>query len=139
MVTRPPDDVTLIGRRTAQRATVLAALMDASGFVGARALHASLQAEGAHIGLSTVYRTLGALAEAGRADVVRDRGGERLYRHRSSAEHRHYLLCRACGMSMPIDSAAVETWAEHIAGSSGFAEVEHTVELTGLCPDCRSN
>ncbi|GGU33225.1 Fur family transcriptional regulator [Streptomyces violascens] len=137
MVTSPADDVTLIGRRTAQRATVLAALIQAGGFVGARALHASLQRDGSHIGLSTVYRTLGALADAGRADVVRDRGGERLYRHRPSAEHRHYLLCRACGMSMPIDSAAVETWAEHIARSSGFAEVEHTVELTGLCPDCR--
>ncbi|WP_078966945.1 metal ABC transporter permease [Streptomyces sp. WM6378] len=74
---------------------------------------------------------------AARRVPVRDRGGERLYRHRPSAEHRHYLLCRTCSLSMPIDSAAVETWAEHIARSSGFAEVEHTVELTGLCPDCR--
>nr|WP_262928640.1 Fur family transcriptional regulator [Streptomyces sp. CBMA152] len=112
-------------------------MIQAGGFVGARTLYTSLRTDGAHIGLSTVYRTLGALAEAGRADVVRDRGGERLYRHRPSAEHRHYLLCRTCGMSMEIDSAAVETWAEHIARSSGFAEVEHTVELTGLCPDCR--
>ncbi|MFI6468997.1 Fur family transcriptional regulator [Streptomyces sp. NPDC050516] len=138
MVTTPPDDVTLIGRRTAQRATVLKALREAHGFVGARTLHASLEAAGSHIGLSTVYRTLGALAAADRADVVRTRVGERLFRHRPAAEHRHYLLCRDCGLGMPIDADDVESWAERIARSSGFDEVEHTVELTGICPDCRA-
>ncbi|MFI6684804.1 Fur family transcriptional regulator [Streptomyces sp. NPDC050485] len=130
------DEVTLLGRRTTQRAVVLQALIEAGGFVGSRTLHASLRAAGSGIGLSTVYRTLGGLAEAGRADVVRDRGGERLFRHRPTAEHRHYLLCRLCGMSLAVDSAAVESWADRIARLSGFAEVEHTLELTGVCPDC---
>lgn len=134
----PADDLALIGRRTAQRAGVVRALIDHGGFVGARALHGILEAQGARVGLNTVYRTLAALVDAGRADVVRDRGGERLFRHRPFPEHQHYLLCRACGLSTPVDSEAVETWAERVAEASGFAEVEHTVELTGLCPRCRS-
>ncbi|MFD7013185.1 Fur family transcriptional regulator [Streptomyces sp. NPDC059928] len=138
MMTTPPDDVNLIGRRTAQRATVLKALREAQGFVGARTLHTSLEAAGSHIGLSTVYRTLGALAAADRADVVRTKVGERLFRHRPATEHRHYLLCRDCGLGMPIDAEDVESWAERITAASGFAEVEHTVELTGVCPDCRA-
>uniref|UniRef100_A0AAU2V6W5 Transcriptional repressor n=1 Tax=Streptomyces sp. NBC_00003 TaxID=2903608 RepID=A0AAU2V6W5_9ACTN len=138
-MTTPPDDLSLIGRRTAQRALVLQALIDAGGFVGARTLHAALQKAGSRIGLSTVYRTLGALAAADRADVVRTRVGERLFRHRPAAEHRHYLLCRGCGLGMPIDADDVESWAERIAKSSGFDEVEHTVELTGVCPDCRTS
>lgn len=133
----PADDVDLIGRRTAQRTSVVKALIDHGGFVGARALHDVLRMQGARVGLNTVYRTLAALVEAGRADVVRDRGGERLFRHRPFPEHQHYLLCRACGLSTPVDSEAVETWAERVADISGFAEVEHTVELTGLCPQCR--
>ncbi|MFD7168858.1 Fur family transcriptional regulator [Streptomyces violascens] len=137
-MTTPPDDVNLIGRRTAQRATVLKALIEAHGFVGARTLHAALEEAGSHIGLSTVYRTLGALAAADRADVVRTRVGERLFRHRPAAEHRHYLLCRDCGLGMPIDAEDIESWAERITAASGFAEVEHTVELTGVCPDCRA-
>jgi Fur family ferric uptake transcriptional regulator len=134
----PADDLDLIGRRTAQRTTVVRALIDHGGFVGARALHDVLQAGGSRVGLNTVYRTLAALVDAGRADVVHDRGGERLFRYCPSAQHRHYLLCRACGLSTPVDSDAVETWAEHVARASGFAEVEHTVELTGLCAQCRA-
>jgi Fur family ferric uptake transcriptional regulator len=134
----PADDLDLIGRRTAQRTSVVRALIDHGGFVGARALHDVLKVRGARVGLNTVYRTLAALVDAGRADVVRDRGGERLFRHRPFPEHQHYLLCRACGLSIPVDSAAVETWAEHVARMSGFAEVEHTVELSGLCPQCRT-
>ncbi|MEV6507797.1 Fur family transcriptional regulator [Streptomyces sp. NPDC051642] len=134
----PADDLDLIGRRTAQRTSVVGALIDHGGFVGARALHEALRIQGARVGLNTVYRTLAALVDAGRADVVRDRGGERLFRHRPFPEHQHYLLCRACGLSTPVDSEAVETWAERVADTSGFAEVEHTVELTGLCPQCRA-
>ncbi|MGW3102930.1 Fur family transcriptional regulator [Streptomyces sp. NPDC001100] len=135
----PADDLALIGRRTAQRAYVVRALINHGGFVGARALHGILEAGGARVGLNTVYRTLAALVGAGRADVVRDRGGERLFRHRPFPEHQHYLLCRVCGLGTPVDSEAVERWAEGVAEASGFAEVEHTVELTGLCPRCRSN
>ncbi|WP_043678947.1 Fur family transcriptional regulator [Streptomyces xylophagus] len=138
-MSEPADDLDLIGRRTAQRTSVVGALIDHGGFVGARALHDALRTQGARVGLNTVYRTLAALVEAGRADVVRDRGGERLFRHRAFPEHQHYLLCRACGLSTPVDSETVETWAARVADISGFAEVEHTVELTGLCPRCRAS
>ncbi|MGW3288668.1 Fur family transcriptional regulator [Streptomyces sp. NPDC001002] len=135
----PADDLDLIGRRTAQRTSVVRALIDHGDFVSARALHDVLRDHGARVGLNTVYRTLAALVDAGRADVVRDRGGERLFRHRPFPGHQHYLLCRVCGLSVLVDSAAVETWAERVADVSGFADVEHTVELTGLCPRCRSS
>jgi Fur family ferric uptake transcriptional regulator len=131
----PPADVELIGRRTPQRSTVLGALIGSAEFLSAQALHLRLLAAGEHVGLSTVYRTLTALAEAGRADVVRDPGGERLFRYRPSPQHRHYLLCRVCGTGLPVDSSLVESWAAGISASSGFADVQHTVELTGTCPD----
>ncbi|POX51212.1 Fur family transcriptional regulator [Streptomyces sp. Ru72] len=129
-------DVTLIGRRTQQRTLVVEALIRADGFVGAQSLHSRLAAAGSPVGLSTVYRTLTALADAGRADVVRDPGGERLFRHRPGPEHRHYLICTECGLSRPVDSGPVEEWANTIAQTSGFANVRHTVELSGVCPDC---
>ncbi|WP_107116443.1 hypothetical protein [Streptomyces sp. NRRL F-4489] len=77
-----------------------------------------------------------AFAEAGRADVVRDGTGERLFRHRPGPDHRHYLIRTACGLSLPVDADPVETWAEKIARTSGFAHVRHTAELSGRCPDC---
>jgi Fur family ferric uptake transcriptional regulator len=128
--------VELIGRRTPQRATVLAALVAVADFTSAQSLHAYLLSTGDRVGLSTVYRTLTALSDAGRADVVRDPGGERLFRYRPNEEHQHYLLCRSCGLGLPVDATLVESWAAAISASSGYADVQHTVELTGTCPDC---
>ncbi|MFJ8361880.1 Fur family transcriptional regulator [Streptomyces sp. NPDC093984] len=133
---RTPAEVALIGRHTHQRSVVLKALIRADGFVGAQALHAQLAANGTPVGLSTVYRTLTRLADAGRADLVRDAGGERLFRYRPGPDHRHYLICTECGLSRPVDSGPIEDWADAIAQDSGFANVRHTVELSGVCPDC---
>jgi len=132
----PSYDVTLIGRLTQPRTVVVEALIRADGFVGAQALHHRLAEAGSPVGLSTVYRTLAGLADVGRADVVRDTTGERLFRYRPGPEHRHYLVCTECGLSRPVDSATVEEWADAIARTSGFANVRHTVELSGVCPDC---
>lgn len=131
-----PDITKSIGRLTPQRTEVLRALAGCEDFVSAQLLHAGLLATGSRVGLSTVYRTLTALAAVGRADVVRDANGERLFRYRPGTDTRHYLICRQCGLSQPVDSTAVEAWADRIAEMSGFADVHHTVELTGTCTAC---
>ncbi|MCZ9349441.1 transcriptional repressor [Streptomyces mutabilis] len=125
-------------RPTRQRKAVLSALHDRVGFTSAQELHEALEAEGVTIGLTTVYRTLHTLDRLGQVDVVRERTGERLYRPRPTDGHRHYLVCRDCGHSAAVEADAVERWAEDVARSTGFAEVEHTVELTGVCHHCRA-
>ncbi|TWF71484.1 Fur family transcriptional regulator [Kitasatospora viridis] len=130
-------DAGVPGRPTPRRTEVVRALAAVGEFVSAQLLYARLVNGGSRVGLSTVYRTLAALAEAGRADMVRDANGERLFRYRPGPDHQHYLLCRGCGLSTPVDSGAVEAWADRVAELSGFAEVRHTVELSGLCGDCR--
>ncbi|MEW2134704.1 transcriptional repressor [Streptomyces sp. NPDC005435] len=125
-------------RSTRQRAAVLLVLRDAATFVSATELHAALTADGAAIGLTTVYRTLRVLERTGHVDVMRDKTGERLYRPRPADGHRHYLVCRRCGHSRPVDADSVERWAESLTASTGFTEVEHTLELTGVCEPCQS-
>ncbi|MFF9486303.1 Fur family transcriptional regulator [Streptomyces sp. NPDC014676] len=124
-------------RTTPRRAAVLEALRDRDDFVSAQSLHAALAADGTAVGLTTVYRTLRLLEAAGRVDVVRDSGGERFYRTRPDAGHRHYLVCRVCGLSLAVDSGEVEEWVARIARDIGFHAVHHTVELTGVCDGCR--
>jgi Fur family ferric uptake transcriptional regulator len=128
------DDVGL--RRTRQRGAILGALGDCADFVSARELHALLSSSGETIGLTTVYRALHDLERAELVDVVRDESGGRYYRQRPTAGHRHYLICRCCGLSRPVDAEVVERWAERVAVDSGFTDVEHVLELTGVCADC---
>jgi Fur family ferric uptake transcriptional regulator len=124
-------------RSTRQRNAVLRVLRESPGFVSARELHEALRAGGTAIGLTTVYRTLGTLERDGHVDIVRDRAGERLYRPRPADGHRHYLVCRRCGLSLAVEAGAVERWAETAAADTGFADIEHTVELTGVCGHCQ--
>jgi len=37
--------------------------------------------------------------------------------------------------SVEVEGRVVEQWAEKVAAEAGFASVDHTVELFGLCPD----
>ncbi|MCT7356151.1 transcriptional repressor [Streptomyces sp. 15-116A] len=124
-------------RPTRQRKAILRALHERAGFTSAQELHEALEADGITIGLTTVYRTLSALERAGQVDVVRERTGQRLYRTRPTDGHRHYLVCRDCGFSTAVEAEAVERWAEYVAESTGFTDVEHIVELTGVCDRCR--
>ncbi|MFD4529470.1 Fur family transcriptional regulator [Streptomyces sp. NPDC058470] len=124
-------------RTTRQRATVLRVLTGCKDFVSAQELYGLMTADGTRIGLTTVYRALRDLEASGGVDVVRDDAGERLYRRRPDDGHRHYLICRGCGRSRPVDSDVVVQWAGQIASDTGFAAVEHTVALTGTCAGCQ--
>nr|WP_093839395.1 Fur family transcriptional regulator [Streptomyces aidingensis] len=123
-------------RPTPQRAAVQEALARCQDFVSAQVLHALLTSDGRRVGLTTVYRALHELEAAGGVDVIGDGDGGRLYRRRPAEGHRHYLICRSCGRSRPVEAEAVERWAERVAREAGYATVEHTVELSGVCPRC---
>ncbi len=101
-------------------------------------LHDELRAAGENVGLTTVYRTLQGLADAGDVDVLRTADGEAIYRRCGTAEHHHHLVCRACGTSVEVASDEVERWAETTAEHHGFTDVEHTAELYGVCGSCKA-
>lgn len=124
------------GRATRQRAAVAAALAEADEFRSAQELHDLLKHRGDSVGLTTVYRTLQSLADAGEVDVLRTKDGESIYRRCSTGDHHHHLVCRQCGKAVEVEGPAVERWAESIAAEHGFVEVGHTVEVFGICGDC---
>lgn len=126
----------LPGRRsTKQRAAVVDLLSDVEDFRSAQELHDELRKRGDGIGLTTVYRTLQSLAEAGEIDVLRTDSGEAVYR-RCSSHHHHHLVCRHCGFTVEIEGPTVERWAEKIASGNGFSQISHTVEIAGTCATC---
>jgi Fur family transcriptional regulator, ferric uptake regulator len=122
-------------RNTRQRGALSGLLADLEGFHSAQDLHSMLRARGERVGLTTVYRTLQSLADAGELDVMRLPGGEHMYR-RCSNGHHHHLVCRSCGRTVEVLGPTVETWADKVAAQHGYVEVSHTVEVFGTCPDC---
>ena len=122
-------------RSTRQRSAISALLDESKGFRSAQDLHAELRDKGDTIGLTTVYRTLQSMADAGAVDVLRTDSGELIFR-KCSDSHHHHLVCRACGFTVEVEEPKVEVWAREAGGKHGFTEVSHSVELFGLCAEC---
>ena len=120
-------------RATKQRRAVEQVLRETDDFISAQALHARLREQGDTVGLATVYRTLNAMAEDERVDMLRVDDGEARYRLCASDDHHHHLVCRECGRTVEIEGAAVESWADTVAAQHGFRDVSHTLEVFGTC------
>jgi Fur family ferric uptake transcriptional regulator len=120
---------------TRQQQAVAAALDAAGGFRSAQELHADLRAAGERVGLTTVYRVLQAMADRGEVDVIRGDAAEARYR-RCGPRHHHHLVCRSCGRAVEVIATTVERWASDVARRHGFRDVEHTVEVVGVCDRC---
>lgn len=123
-------------RTTRQRTAVAEVLARVDGFRSAQDLHDLLRAQGAPVGLTTVYRHLQALADAGQVDVLRTGDGEAVYRRCPTDAHHHHLVCRGCGRSVEVEVPEVEAWADRTAAAHGFTDVTHTVEVFGTCASC---
>jgi Fur family ferric uptake transcriptional regulator len=125
-------------RATRQRTAVLALLSEAEDFISAQELHARLRAAGESVGLSTVYRTVQALATADDIDVIVTAEGEARYRACAPSRigHHHHLVCRQCGRTVEVRNPSLERWADKVGRENGFSDVSHTLEIFGLCSRC---
>jgi Fur family ferric uptake transcriptional regulator len=121
-------------RPTRQRLAVAAVLEGCSEFRTAQQVHELLRATGETVGLSTVYRALQAMADAGEIDVLRSDAGEAAYRKCSDTHH--HLVCRSCGRTVEVEGPTVERWTRAVAEEHGFADVSHTLEIFGTCSQC---
>lgn len=122
-------------RRTRQRSAVDAILRSGTDFRTAAQVHDALRHQGDSVGLTTVYRALQAMTEAGELDAIRTQDGETAYR-RCSTGHHHHLVCRGCGFTVEVWGPAVETWTNRVSAEFGFTDVRHDLEIFGLCQDC---
>ncbi len=122
-------------RPTRQRLAVAAVLEESGEFRSAQEIHESLRSGGDTVGLSTVYRTLQAMADAGEIDMLRSEAGEAVYR-RCSGSHHHHLVCRTCGATVEVEGPAVERWTRSVAEQHGYTDVSHTLEIFGTCANC---
>jgi Fur family transcriptional regulator, ferric uptake regulator len=101
-------------------------------------VHERLGAEGARVGIATVYRAVEGLIEAGlvqRIDL--GDGVARFERADPTGDHHHHLVCDDCGKVEPFEDAGLENALERVAGGRDYHVAAHEVVLRGACGDCR--
>lgn len=122
-------------RKTVKSDAVHHALEEASGFISAAHLHERMNADGAAIGLATVYRQLNAMARAGYADTISAPSGQLFAACRQPGAHHHHLVCESCGTASDIEPPN-EDWIQDTATARGFTVTRHVFEVFGRCADC---
>ena len=125
-------------RLTKQRKAITVALTSQENFKSAQEIHALLNSNGETIGLSTVYRNLTEMFEVRDVDMIIGTDGESQYRLCSN-NHHHHLTCTKCGLAIEITGEALEVWAKQVGIDNGFTEIAHTLEITGVCKNCKNN
>jgi Fur family ferric uptake transcriptional regulator len=127
-------------RYTRARRSVVAALGRAEGPRSAAELAATI---GAAVPVSSLYRSLGVLEEAG---VLAPHHGARGVTRYELAEwlagHHHHLICVVCGAIEDVkvpkgQEVEIRSLVDTLARDAGFAPIDHFLEIEGRCPRCK--
>ena len=101
-------------------------------------IHERVRAEGARVGIASVYRAVEGLVEAGLAQRIDLGDGiARFERADPKGDHHHHLVCDDCGKVEAFKDAGLEADLERVAGARGYAIAAHDVVVRGACEACR--
>jgi Fur family ferric uptake transcriptional regulator len=123
-------------RQTWQKQAIDEILDASSDFLSAQQVHEAVAETGRSVSLATVYRVLQAQVEDGVVDILALDDGQTLFRKCASTGHHHHLVCRNCRATEEIAAPKVEQWADHVGADFGYTDIDHTLEIYGLCPRC---
>jgi Fur family ferric uptake transcriptional regulator len=126
-------------RYTGGRRRVMAALERAGGPLSAAEIHDALRGG---VPISTVYRTLAVLEEAGVVEPHHSVKGLTRYEMAEwLAGHHHHMVCVDCGavedIELPRDlESQLEALVGKVSRLSSFSASGHSLEVDGHCARC---
>lgn len=124
-------------RRTGQRELILETFLSTEDHLTSEDLYGLVQKQDDSIGLTTVYRTLKLLTEAGLAREVRFGDNKTYYEHHYNHEHHDHMICTECGKVIEFFSPEIEALQDQMAGNFGFRPTHHSLRLWGVCSECQ--
>lgn len=124
-------------RLTDLRKRVLELVWGSHRPIGAYALLDALRQEGLGSAPPTVYRALDFLLEHGLVHRIESLNAFVGCAHPGERHRGLFLICTSCRDALEIDDPKVTRIVSATAGERGFAVQDMTVEVAGICADCR--
>lgn len=122
-------------RLTVQRALILDAIESLAGHISAEDIYALIRERFPQVNISTVYRTLELVEQAGLAVHAHFDDGVAKWHLAEDSSHQH-LVCRRCGKEQELDLEVVEPLAQELRERYSFlADIAHFA-IIGLCQEC---
>lgn len=124
-------------KQTEQRNTILRTFLETREHLSTDELHRLVKRKDAHIGFTTVYRTLKLLAGCGLASEVAFHDGIARYEHQYNRRSHHHMVCTECGASVEFFSPEVGEIEQQIGRKHHYLTTRHTFQIYGVCQECR--
>ena len=124
---------------TALRRRVLEQIWGSHQPTGAYAILDALRAENRKAAPPTVYRALEFLNAHGLVHRIESLNAYIGCVRPDQPHTGQFLICQACGATVELHDEEIIAAVGRIAGRLGFRALHQTVEVTGLCPDCRKS
>lgn len=121
-------------KATKKRILMLALLKQEKSPVTAEYIFEKLS-ESLDINLSTVYRALNAMADKEILIKSIHMDGKTYFQF-NDHQHKHELICSTCHKSIDVEECPFEELSKAISEKTGFVITGHSMEFTGICPDC---
>lgn len=123
-------------RATSQRALIREIIR--RGHLDADEIYRQARAKQTRLSLSTVYRTLQLFKKLGLVEELHFDETHHHYEVKPSSEH-HHLVCLGCGKIVEFECPLSPKLKEDIAREKDFEVIGAEIQMTGYCPECRSN
>lgn len=129
-------------RPTKARCQLLAHLRSTRRHPSAEEISASLRSQGSDIGVATVYQNLNRLVDAGL--IVRFKGTDGRSRFDADSSPHSHAVCEVCGRMADVEfDERIKRTLRGVSASEshmvGWQFNRASVELRGVCPQCRQH
>ena len=123
-------------RVTPQRVLILEAMREAGGHLDADEIYRLVRPKMPRLSLSTVYRTLTILKEAGMVEELHLGEEHHHYELKGGREHSH-LICQGCGKVIEFECPFSEELIHDLSERYDFEITGVRLDVTGYCAECR--
>ncbi len=121
---------------TTQRLLVLDVMLNSDRHLTVEETHVIAREFDDGIGLTTVYRTLKLLVEAGLVLSHRYKNDVIHYERADTSKHHDHIICQECGEVLEVVDDDIEKLQEKLAKRHGYALYSHRLYMYGVCPAC---
>jgi len=123
---------------TEQRAVILQILLNIDEHLNAEELNDIIKKEypEQNIGIATIYRTLNFLEEVDLISSISFGKDGKKYEGNNDQHHDH-IICTSCGKIVEFFDEQIEKRQDAIALENGFDITSHTMQIFGICSDCK--
>jgi Fur family peroxide stress response transcriptional regulator len=118
-----------------QREKILEVLTENAVHPTAEGLLDFLEKSGANIGITTLYRNLNQLAQAGIIKKIDGLESSAHFDH-NTFEHYHFI-CTKCGKVFDVPSDIAPDLVKNTQETTGFDITSHDIVFHGICSECK--